>query len=604
MASKRGKKNGGTLDVATEQFDKGYTKLAQHPMFMPLLTHASVIRSEGNHCPPAGWAVVTSNGQIHVHPTRRALPEQWIYVLAHSLLHLGFGHFQSNKRPREWNVVGDLAIAKFLADLKLGQPPVELPFRDELAAHADERLYQEFCEGGVPDRFQGFGMAGPGHNDMLWQPERTVWYGHKVDWQECFGQGLAAAVTSAVKVVAGREPFLGADKHGMSMAQAARAWFISSYPLLGSLAATFEIVEDPLVCTRLGISIAAVNPESKEIFINPAAGLDQHECRFVMAHELLHVGLSHSARRQGRDHYLWNVACDYVINGWLVEMGLGNLPRVGALYDPSLKAESAEAIYDRIVTDMRRYRRLATLRGVGLGDMLDEGTPDWWAMGDGSDLDDFYRRCLSQGLIYHAEQGRGLLPAGLIEEIRALGQPPIPWDVELAKWFDNHFAPLEKVRSYARPSRRQSSTPDIPRPRWIPEPGAEDGRTFGVILDTSGSMDRELLAKALGAIASYSMSREVPAVRVIFCDAATYDQGYMPPEAIADRVKIKGRGGTILQPGIDLLETAEDFPKDGPLLIITDGVCDSLRVRRSHAFLLPEGRHLPFVPMGEVFRMR
>ena len=41
---------------------------------------------------------------------------------------------------------------------------------------------------------------------------------------------------------------------------------------------------------------------------------------------------------------------------------------------------------------------------------------------------------------------RGLLPAGLIEEIRALSQPPIPWDVELAQWFDHYFAPLERRR--------------------------------------------------------------------------------------------------------------------------------------------------------------
>jgi hypothetical protein len=73
-------------------------------------------------------------------------------------------------------------------------------------------------------------------------------------------------------------------------------------------------------------------------------------------------------------------------------------------------------------------------------------------------------------------------------------------------------------------------------------------------------MDRTLLAKALGAIASYSIAREVQAVRVIFCDAHPYDQGYMPPEEIAGRVKIRGRGGTILQPGIRLLENADDFP--------------------------------------------
>jgi predicted metal-dependent peptidase len=349
------------------------------------------------------------------------------------------------------------------------------------------------------------------------------------------------------------------------------------------------------------IRVAAVNAELKEVYFNPAAGLDEGEYRFVMAHELLHVGLRHDARSAGRDPYLWNVACDYVINGWLMEMDIGHVPQIGILHDPQLRGLSAEAIYDRIVTDMRRYRKLSTLRGVGLGDMLEGRSPNWWEAGEGVALDEFYQRALSQGLEYHYELRRGFLPEGLVEEIRALSQPVIPWDVKLARWFDNHFSPIEKRRSYARPSRRQSASPDIPRPYWVIPDEALENRTFGVILDTSGSMDRNLLAKALGTIASYSISRDVPLIRVVFCDATYYDQGYMPPEDIAGRVKVKGRGGTILQPAIDLLEREKDFPKDGPLLIITDGVCDRLKIHREHAFVIPKGNHLPFVAKGEVF---
>lgn len=604
MARKGRDKNAKSqVDVATKNYSRGLDTLGRHPMFAPLLAHARVARHEGNLCPSDGWAVVTSNGVIHAHPTRRGEPEEWIYVLAHCLLHLGFGHFVAHARAREWNAACDCFIAKFQSDLKLGRPPEELRYEVEFSSASEERLYQEFSGRGIPERLSGFGMAGPHHSDMILEPLRESLWGQKVDWQACFGKGLSLAVTSAVNVAAGREPYLGAGKSFSTPAQSARTWFINSYPLLGALTAAFEIIEDPLLCTRMGVSVAAVDAFSREIYVNPAAGLDEGECRFVMAHEILHVGLRHQMRCQGRDPYLWNVACDYVINGWLVEMRLGRLPTVGALYDPELKGLSAEAIYDRIVTDMRRFRKLATLRGTGVGDMLEKGRPEWWSSAGGIELDEFYRRALSQGLVYHEEQGRGFLPAGLVEEIRALDQPPIPWDVELAQWFDNYFAPLEKVRSYARPSRRQSASPDIPRPRPIPAAGAEDGRTFGVVLDTSGSMDRQLLAKALGAIASYSISRDVPAVRVVFCDAVTYDQGYMSPEAIGDRVKVRGRGGTILQPGIDLLEQAEDFPERGPILIITDGFCDRLQIRRPHGFLLPRGSHLPFVPKGQVFRI-
>jgi hypothetical protein len=218
-----------------------------------------------------------------------------------------------------------------------------------------------------------------------------------------------------------------------------------------------------------------------------------------------------------------------------LEIGVGEQP-AGLLYDTQFKGLNAESIYDRIVTDIRIFRKLATLRGIGLGDVLFENS-NWWERGEGVDLDEFYRRALGQGLTYHHEQGRGYIPASLVEEIRALSHPHIPWDVELANWIDEQFTPLEKVRSYARPSRRQSSTPDIPRPNWVVSQTSLDGRTFGVVLDTSGSMDRSILASALGAIASYSIARDVPAVRVVFCDAEAYDQGYMKPEVLQSRLK-------------------------------------------------------------------
>jgi predicted metal-dependent peptidase len=424
------------------------------------------------------------------------------------------------------------------------------------------------------------------------------------DWSALFAEGLSLGVRRAVDAAAGiKERYIAEKADGVSLkARRARDWFISSYPLLGALASSFKIVEDIDVCRRMDIRVAAVSPALREMYINPLASLSQAEYRFVMAHEFLHAALRHDARHQWRDRFLWNVACDYVINQWLTDMGIGERP-ADCLFDQQLNGLSAEAVYDRIACDIRIFRKLSTLRGVGLGDIL--GEADWHTTGDGVTLDEFYRRAIAQGLTYHEEQGRGYLPASLVEEIRALSHPPIPWDVELARWFDEQFTPLEKQRSYARPSRRQSATPDIPRPNWIVREESRDGRTFGVVLDTSGSMERSLLASALGAIASYSAARDVQAARVVFCDAAAYDQGYMKCEDIAGTVKVKGRGGTVLQPGIDLLLGAEDFPKTAPILIITDGYCDKLTLySREHAFLVPEGANLPFVPKGKVFRVR
>jgi predicted metal-dependent peptidase len=192
----------------------------------------------------------------------------------------------------------------------------------------------------------------------------------------------------------------------------------------------------------------------------------------------------------------------------------------------------------------------------------------------------------------------------LVEEIRALAMPPIPWEVELGHWFDRNFLPVETVRSWRRLSRRATATPLNPRPIRIPDPEVMEGRTFGVVIDTSGSMGMKLLGKALGTIVSYAVAKKVQFVRVVFCDAAAYDQGWVDVTTLVDRVKVKGFGGTILQPGVDLLERDPRFPKEAPILLITDAECDHFVIGREHAVLIPNGASLPFRCKGEVFRMR
>ncbi|MCL2538731.1 MAG: hypothetical protein FWE66_00175 [Oscillospiraceae bacterium] len=588
-------------DIATQKFRAGCRMVNDHPLFFALWNRVGLRRDEYNKYPENGVCFVTGDGYILCNPKRRAEPEQWARALAHCLLHLGMEHFKDKEHPVMWNMACDFVVERFLTDLKFGTP-----LHDNLipaGAGDEERLYNRLLESPDKGEYTGFGTAGTSVPDMLFEGiPRYRYYGKPPQWAKLFALGLSAAVRSAVRVASGVQGALSTDPNDSvnSAASRAKQWFISSYPLLGAIAASFKLIEDISICRRMSITIAAVSPSMSEIYLNPAYQLQAEEIRFVLAHEFLHAALRHDARREWRDAYLWNVACDYVINQWLTELGIGERPD-GLLYDEQFKGLNAETIYDRIATDMRTYRKLATLRGVGLGDIITgERSPS-----ADMDLDAFYRRTLAQGLSYHQEQGRGYLPEGLIEEIRALSHPPIPWDVELARWFDEYFTPVEKIRSYARPSRRQSSTPDIPRPNWIISQTVLDGRTFGVILDTSGSMERGLLATALGAIASYSAARDVPAARVVFCDAVAYDAGYMQPEDIAGTVKVKGRGGTILQPGIDLLNTAEDFPKEAPILIITDGYCDKVILYgREHAFLVPQGAKFPFVPKGKVFRMR
>ncbi|MET7606549.1 hypothetical protein ABZS96_29435 [Streptomyces avermitilis] len=588
-------------DPAAEAFAAGMQLVRANPALASIQFEGC--RQESCTVPPRdGLVRVDSNGKLHAHPTCRAAPAEWAWAIAHGLIHLGFGHVPAATGEREQPDRFDLAarcvvVNRFLLTFPVGQTPDHLP-----ASYPDgdeEQLAARWRRDGIPAAYERCGTAG-GEPDQLLVQWNTWIGGTAPDHQLAFAHALTRTMSTAMDLAGGRRDSMTGGPTRLQPWERALSWFVSSYPLLGGIAAGLTLVADAELARAHGISVAAVSTEAAEIYINPLRRFDDEEWRFILAHEMLHAALRHGDRGGARDPLLFNIACDYVINGWLCEMQIGSMPE-GLLHDPELRDLSAEEVYDRIAGDLRRMRRLATLRGKGAGDILGAplGSPR-----DYVDLDEFYRRGLSRGLDLHQQQERGFLPGGLVEEIRALSHPPLPWDAQLARWFDEFVPRPEPVRTYGRPARRQAATPDIPRAgRYFP-PEEVARCTFGVVLDTSGSMDRTLLGKALGAIASYAEARDVPAARVVFCDAAPHDAGYLPVTEIAGRLRVHGRGGTVLQPGIDLLHRADDFPPGAPVLVITDGWCDVLRVRREHAYLIPQGARLPFTARGPVFRVR
>ncbi len=595
-------------------FKQGYSILENHPLLRHL--DGDVYMRGKNTYEKGSAATVDKSGDVHINTSAKLNPKEWAYVLAHCLLHLAFKHFDNDSIPYDedgsfhkevWNKACDIYITRFLRDIKFCESMYDDPAQHYSIKLDDEKkIYKHLLYLGDTGKKQEYGTNSPMLMDMIGLDHPIVYKPNTSNkFSANFALSIAHSVTNAVNTAGGHNP-IDPMARDTSVMRAAR-WFLTNYPLLGGIAASFKIIEDYEICQRDEIHIAAVDASIGEIYANPTANLSTEEWKFVLAHEFLHAGLLHHKRCLGRDKYLWNVACDYVINDWLLDMKVGAIPDEGLLYDEELHGLSAEAVYDKIVKEMRKFKKHATFRGFGHGDIMSDRGPSFGGLGKeaghkGVSLDEFFKNALREGYDFYSSNARGFLPAGLVAEIRALSMPPIPWEVELGKWFDYQFPPLEKHRSYARPSRRQGATPDIPRPRYIVQQQNIQNRTFGVVVDTSGSMSFRQIGLALGAIASYAISKDVLFVRVVFCDATAYDAGYMAPDDIAGRVKVTGGGGTILQPGVSLLEKAFDFPADGPILIITDGyIEENLRVTHQHAFLLPKGNKLPFIPKGEVF---
>ena len=600
--AKTNKKADDKLSPGERNLNEGIKIIENHQLFgkldITLQTAKKDVLSKGTS------AISDEDGFIILNKYENHSPQEWAYIIAHCMLHLCFDNFEEFRKnqydKKLWNMACDIYITKFLSDIKFGTPTAEIT-DNSIVSSGEKQIYDKLIKNGISPESNIYGTSKAGEPDMMWdkyyQNRQNYRYGNNTTYAVKFAYAVSDSVRAVINEAGGKT---GENKKSVQVL--ASEWFINHYPLLGGLATGFKIIETGYgshSALKNDISVAGISVTEREIYVNSASGLTLEEWKFVLAHEYLHAGLQHHERCNGREPYLWNVACDFVINGWLNEMHIGIMPQ-NVLYDESLKGFSAEEIYDILIKNLRKNSKLETFRGYGKGDILDEGYAE--SKLKPTTLDDFCRNALRSGLEYHISNGRGFIPAGLIEKIKALSMPPIPWDVELAKWFDMNFAPIEKRRTYARPSRRQNSTPDIPRPSYVKEDIPEYSRTYGVIIDTSGSMDTKLLGMALGSTASYSVAKEVPLVRVVFCDAFAYDIGYVSPEDIAGRVEVKGRGGTVIQPAVDLLEKAKDFPKNAPILIITDGyIEENLEIHREHAFLIPKGNRLPFRAKGKVF---
>lgn len=585
-------------------FEEAVAQLRQHYLLGSVAREVAV-RPRWNA--QAAWRAgkvchIESDQTIVVDADARLSTAQWLAVLTIALLTLALGAPRRLAVPSPLaDMAAQLAALHWWRTLKLGVLPERMELAPEILqwgrlplAEIAARLRSE----PEHDLHGGAWTINASLDEPLLTSGAAVCSGvASRDLEQVFAQAMVDNAKRALQAHndASHAPREGANPN--SNAARAQRWLIAHYPLLGGLLTQFELVEDVHVCHRMDIAVAAIHVGAGEIYVNPARGLNIEQCKFVVAHEVLHAGLCHSSRRNGRDPFLWNVACDFVINDWLVAMQVGSAPD-GLLFDEALRGWSADDIYLRLAADLRVRRRLATLRGADV-DLLDE-RPDRGF----TDREEFCRRALAQGLDFHQAVGRGTLPAGLVEAIRTLSQPPIPWQAALAEWMRERFPLIERRRSYARPSRRQQATPDTPRPRFVAPDDERVTRTFGVVVDTSASMDRIELGKAIGAIVAYAQAQEVREVRLVYCDAQPYDEGFVAIEALASRVSVRGRGGTVLQPAVDLLQTRRDFPKDAPILMITDGFCEhDLQVARDHAFLLATGGRLPFVTRKPVFRM-
>jgi len=177
---------------------------------------------------------------------------------------------------------------------------------------------------------------------------------------------------------------------------------------------------------------------------------------------------------------------------------------------------------------------------------------------------------------FSKKMGRGTLPAGVYELINELLQPPKA----------PYYQIIQKLVKATRISKFKSCSTRINRkrtysfilkefdlPQISPFPGKKRDLTFniGVLIDTSGSQSKEDIMDALSGIKSLVENDRNCHVTVIEND--TVVQKEYEIKRLADiQMKVKGRGGTVLMPG---LERFRELSVD-VVLGFTDGYCENL----------------------------
>ena len=122
------------------------------------------------------------------------------------------------------------------------------------------------------------------------------------------------------------------------------------YPYFGTITSNVVFYEDdtiPTACTD-GYDIYYSTKFMNELTIEQQI--------FVIAHEISHIAFNHINRRKDKDPEVWNIAGDAVINAFLMEDGLPNVEN--AINFPWASKFNAEELYDVLIKNRELLKKL------------------------------------------------------------------------------------------------------------------------------------------------------------------------------------------------------------------------------------------------------
>ncbi len=339
-----------------------------------------------------------------------------------------------------------------------------------------------------------------------------------------------------------------------------------------------------------GIPTAYTDGENKKYGREFMSKLTDEEARALIMHENLHVALMHIPRHKDlmkEDGTLANVAMDIVVNGIidnLTDKTLCKLP-ASAILDHAFDGWSVREIYNELKKqNPQRQKQQSQGQGQGQGQPQDNGSGEGEVINingkqvtvqDGDEHDGMGKALTpEQAKEFEEKVGRALREGGILagrlgakipREVSASLDKPIDWKEAMREFV------TAAVRGKDEFTWRRFNRSLLANDILAPSVESETMTEAIIAIDTSGSIDQEMISKFAFQLQLICDSVNPETVRVLWWDTEVHGEQVFGGDSpnVKDILKPLGGGGTYVSCVSEYIE--HKGYKPDCIVVFTDG---------------------------------
>ena len=324
------------------------------------------------------------------------------------------------------------------------------------------------------------------------------------------------------------------------------------------------------LCTSLEVVITNQVPtagtDGRKLYINKDFffGLTEAERIFLLAHETLHIAYLHPIRKGSRDHDLFNIACDYVINYELKQRNFTFIK--GVLYDPQYAGQSAEEVYEKLLQQPQQPK-------CSMPDLLSPTGDKGEGTNGGNPSKSFTEeqikaieqevmsKVATAAMMAEMSKQSGSIPSHIKRTLEELSKPKVNWKAVLARFFSD----VNKADySWTKPNRKYL-------PNYLPKLHSVNLGRVDFAIDTSGSITADQFNQFVSEVHGVLRILNPTEIGVYQFDHAL--QGSNVVRNVRDIIKLPFKGGGGTSPEYAIQEFIKN--KAQALIVLTDGYFNS-----------------------------